>query len=123
MCSVPYLNYHIVRAIAYHQPITRNGLKDIFGKGINRDLMAGLLYKDLIASGRRAPRLGAPHKFVTTDSFPTTFDLQSLRDLQELDLPIYDANKEARILRVCAFSWPEVLQLDDNPSIAILQLS
>jgi segregation and condensation protein B len=76
----------VLCAIAYHQPIDRAGLKDIFGKDVNRDLLARLRFKDLIASGPRAPRPGAPHTFVTTETFLTTFDLQSLRDLPELEL-------------------------------------
>ncbi|WP_113913383.1 SMC-Scp complex subunit ScpB [Roseovarius dicentrarchi] len=76
----------VLCAIAYHQPIDRAGLADIFGKEVSRDLLARLRYKDLIASGPRSPRAGAPHTFVTTETFLTTFDLQSLRDLPELDL-------------------------------------
>ena len=38
------------------------------------------------ASGPRSPRPGAPHTFVTTETFLVTFDLQSLRDLPELEL-------------------------------------
>ena len=76
----------VLCAIAYHQPIDRAGLKDIFGKEVSRDLLARLRYKDLIASGPRSPRPGAPHTFVTTEAFLTTFDLQSLRDLPELEL-------------------------------------
>lgn len=69
-----------------HQPIERAGLADIFGKEISRDLLARLRYKDLIASGPRAPRPGAPHTFVTTPEFLVRFDLQSLRDLPDLEL-------------------------------------
>ncbi|WP_299048848.1 SMC-Scp complex subunit ScpB [uncultured Tateyamaria sp.] len=76
----------VLCAIAYHQPIDRAGLKDIFGKEVSRDLLARLRYKDLIASGPRAPRPGAPHTFVTTETFLATFDLQTLRDLPELEL-------------------------------------
>lgn len=76
----------VLCAIAYHQPIDRAGLKDIFGKDVSRDLLALLRFKDLIASGPRSPRPGAPHTFVTTETFLATFDLQSLRDLPELDL-------------------------------------
>ncbi|MEM7731029.1 MAG: SMC-Scp complex subunit ScpB [Pseudomonadota bacterium] len=77
----------VLCAIAYHQPIDRAGLKDIFGKEVSRDLLTRLRYKDLIASGPRSPRPGAPHTFVTTETFLATFDLQSLRDLPELELP------------------------------------
>jgi segregation and condensation protein B len=75
----------VLCAIAYHQPIDRAGLKDIFGKDVSRDLLARLRFKDLIASGPRAPRTGAPHTFVTTEQFLTTFDLPSLRDLPDLE--------------------------------------
>lgn len=76
----------VLCAIAYHQPIDRAGLADIFGKEVNRDLLVRLRYKDLIASGPRSPRPGAPHTFVTTETFLMTFDLHSLRDLPELKL-------------------------------------
>ncbi|AUC56507.1 MULTISPECIES: SMC-Scp complex subunit ScpB [Rhodobacterales] len=76
----------VLCAIAYHQPIDRAGLADIFGKEVSRDLLARLRYNDLIASGPRSPRPGAPHTFVTTETFLVTFDLQSLRDLPELEL-------------------------------------
>ena len=76
----------VLCAIAYHQPIDRAGLADIFGKEVSRDLLARLRYKELIASGPRSPRPGAPHTFVTTEVFLATFDLQTLRDLPELEL-------------------------------------
>ncbi|MEM7668673.1 MAG: SMC-Scp complex subunit ScpB [Pseudomonadota bacterium] len=76
----------VLCAIAYHQPIDRAGLADIFGKEVSRDLLARLRYKDLITSGPRSPRPGAPHTFVTTETFLVTFDLESLRDLPELEL-------------------------------------
>ncbi|MEQ8489754.1 MAG: SMC-Scp complex subunit ScpB [Marinovum algicola] len=76
----------VLCAIAYHQPIDRAGLADIFGKEVSRDLLARLRYKDLIASGPRSPRPGAPHTFVTTETFLVTFDLQSLRDLPDMEL-------------------------------------
>ncbi len=76
----------VLCAIAYHQPIDRARLAEIFGKEVSRDLLARLRYKDLIASGPRSPQPGAPHTFVTTETFLATFDLQSLRDLPELEL-------------------------------------
>jgi len=76
----------VLCAIAYHQPIDRAGLKDIFGKDVSRDLLARLRFKDFITSGPRTPRPGAPHTFVTTETFLTSFDLQTLRDLPDLDL-------------------------------------
>lgn len=73
----------VLAAIAYHQPITREGLKDIFGKEINRDLIGRLHARDLITTGPRAPRRGAPYTFVTTEQFLVAFDLQSLQDLPD----------------------------------------
>ena len=81
----------VLCAIAYHQPIDRAALKDIFGKEVSRDLLARLRFKDLIASGPRSPRPGAPHTFVTTPEFLATFDLQTLRDLPDLDLTAGEA--------------------------------
>lgn len=73
----------VLAAVAYHQPITRDGLKEIFGKEISRDLIGRLHAKDLIATGPRSPRRGAPYTFVTTENFLTAFDLKTLRDLPD----------------------------------------
>ncbi len=73
----------VLAAIAYHQPITRDGLKDIFGKQISRDLIGRLNAQGLIATGPRSPRRGAPYTFVTTDRFLMAFGLESLRDLPD----------------------------------------
>jgi segregation and condensation protein B len=90
----------VLCAIAYHQPIDRAGLKDVFGKEVSRDLLARLRFKDLIASGPRAPRPGAPHTFVTTEKFLVTFDLQTLRDLPELDLAVVNADEETKATQI-----------------------
>ncbi len=73
----------VLAAIAYHQPLTRDGLKDIFGKDINRDLIGRLRAQELITTGPRSPRAGAPYTYVTTQKFLVVFDLQSLRDLPD----------------------------------------
>lgn len=75
----------VLAAIAYHQPLARDGLKDIFGKDISRDLIARLRLRDLITTGPRSPRAGAPHTYVTTPQFLVAFDLQSLRDLPDME--------------------------------------
>ncbi len=90
----------VLCAIAYHQPIDRVGLKDIFGKDVSRDLLARLRLKDLITSGPRAPRAGAPHTFVTTATFLSTFDLQTLRDLPELDLAVGNVGEEIQATQI-----------------------
>ena len=73
----------VLAAIAYHQPITRDGLKDIFGKEISRDLIGRLHARGLIGTGPRSPRRGAPYTYVTTEQFLVAFDLESLQDLPD----------------------------------------
>jgi len=85
----------VLAAIAYHQPITRDGLKDIFGKEISRDLIGRLSERGLIATGPRAPRRGAPYTFVTTGQFLAVFGLESLRDLPDPE-QLGDAGLAAR---------------------------
>ena len=73
----------VLAAVAYHQPVTRDGLKDIFGKDISRDLIGRLHARNLIATGPRSPRRGAPYTFVTTAQFLVAFGLETLRDLPD----------------------------------------
>jgi segregation and condensation protein B len=75
----------VLAAIAYHQPISRDGLKDIFGREISRDLILRLTDRDLIGTGPRAPRRGAPYTFVTTDTFLAVFGLKTLQDLPDAE--------------------------------------
>jgi segregation and condensation protein B len=75
----------VLAAVAYHQPLTRDGLKEIFGKDISRDLIGRLRMRDLITAGPRSPRAGAPYTYVTTPKFLVAFDLQSLRDLPDME--------------------------------------
>jgi segregation and condensation protein B len=73
----------VLAAIAYHHPITRDGLKDIFGKEISRDLIGRLHARNLIGTGPRSPRRGAPYTFVTTVQLLVAFGLESLRYLPD----------------------------------------
>ena len=75
----------VLAAIAFHQPISREGLKDIFGKEIGRDLIGRLAARELIGTGPREPRRGAPYTFVTTKAFLAAFGMTSLRDLPEAE--------------------------------------
>ena len=73
----------VLGAIAYHQPITREGLKEIFGKEVSRDLIGRLHEHGLIGTGPRSPRRGAPYTYVTTSKFLAVFDLETLHDLPD----------------------------------------
>lgn len=75
----------VLAAIAYHQPVTRDRLKDIFGKDISRDLIGRLHAQELIGTGPRSPQRGAPYTFVTTRRFLVVFGLDSLQDLPDLE--------------------------------------
>ncbi|MBM1817347.1 SMC-Scp complex subunit ScpB [Pseudosulfitobacter pseudonitzschiae] len=76
----------VLAAVAYHQPITREELKDIFGKEISRDLIRRLYARDLIGTGPRSPQRGAPYTFVTTEQFLVAFGLESLSELPDREL-------------------------------------
>lgn len=73
----------VLAAIAFHQPISRDGLKEIFGREISRDLTGRLAERDLITTGPREPRRGAPYTFVTTEAFLAAFGMESLRDMPD----------------------------------------
>lgn len=75
----------VLAAIAFHQPISRDGLKDIFGREISRDLIGRLAERELIGTGPREPRRGAPYTFVTTDTFLAAFGMETLRDLPDAE--------------------------------------
>jgi len=77
------LDLAVLAAIAHHQPIGRDGLKRIFGREISRDLIGRLVTRALIGTGPREPRRGAPHTFITTETFLAAFGMESLRDLPD----------------------------------------
>ena len=80
----------VLAAIAYHQPVSRDGLKDIFGREISRDLIGRLHARGLIGTGPRAPRRGAPYTFVTTEQFLVAFGMESLRELPDREQLVDD---------------------------------
>lgn len=86
----------VLAAIAYHQPITRDGLREIFGREIGRDLILRLADRGLITPGPRAPRRGAPYTYVTTKGFLAAFGMESLRDLPDLE-HLMDAGLKAHL--------------------------
>jgi segregation and condensation protein B len=81
----------VLAAIAYHQPVTRADLGEIFGQTPGAALLAKLKDRGLVAAGPRGPSRGAPHSFVTTPLFLATFDYDDLEafidDCRELDEP------------------------------------
>lgn len=75
----------ILTAIAYFQPITRAELSKIFGKEVSRDMIASLRSANFISSGPRSPSPGAPYTYVTTKHFLSTFGMETLNDLPDIE--------------------------------------
>ena len=75
----------VLMAIAYFQPITRGDLSTVFGKEVSRDTIGALRGAGYLASGPRSPTPGAPYTYVTTKQFLSTFGMQTLRDLPDIE--------------------------------------
>ena len=75
----------VLTAVAYFQPVTRGELSKIFGKEVSRDTIASLRGANFLASGPRSPTPGATYTYVTTRHFLSAFDLQTLRDLPDIE--------------------------------------
>ena len=71
--------------IAYFQPITRGELSSFFAKDVSRDLIGVLRGQELIASGPRSPKPGAPYTYVTTKTFLSQLGLDTLRQLPDFE--------------------------------------
>ncbi|KVK54147.1 transcriptional regulator [Agrobacterium sp. D14] len=75
----------VLMAVGYFQPVTRSELSKIFGKEVSRDTIGNLRGAGFIASGPRRPAPGAPYTYVTTKLFLSTFGMQTLRDLPDIE--------------------------------------
>ena len=75
----------VLMAVGYYQPITRADLGRIFGKEVSRDTIAAVRSAGFIASGPRSPTPGAPYTYVTTRHFLSTFGMETLRDLPDIE--------------------------------------
>lgn len=75
----------VLMTVAYFQPVTRSELSSFFGREISRDLIGHLRGAGFIASGPRSPTPGAPYTYVTTRTFLSHFDFNTLRDLPDIE--------------------------------------
>ncbi|MGV2129834.1 SMC-Scp complex subunit ScpB [Agrobacterium vitis] len=75
----------VLMAVGYFQPVTWAELSKIFGKEVSRDTIASLRGAGFIASGPRSPTPGAPYTYVTTKHFLSAFDMETLRDLPDIE--------------------------------------
>lgn len=70
--------------IAYHQPVTREGVKAI--RGVNSDgVISSLIEKGLVREAGRDPQRPQAIRYGTTRSFLERFGLKSLKDLPNLE--------------------------------------
>ena len=75
----------VLVSIAYHQPLTRAGVSEILGREVSRDVIGTLRDKNMVTAGPRSPTAGAPFTYVTTKEFLEHFNLDTLRDLPEIE--------------------------------------
>lgn len=70
--------------IAYHQPVTREGVKAI--RGVNSDgVISSLVDKGLVREAGRDPQRAQAIRYATTQAFLERFGLKSLRELPDLE--------------------------------------
>ena len=70
--------------IAYHQPVTREGVKAI--RGVNSDgVSSSLVDKGLVRESGRDPQRAQAIRYATTQAFLERFGLKSLRELPDLE--------------------------------------
>ena len=70
--------------VAYHQPVTREGVKAI--RGVNSDgVISSLVDKGLVREAGRDPERGQAIRYGTTQAFLERFGLKSLRELPNLE--------------------------------------
>ncbi|CUX66592.1 putative transcriptional regulator containing the HTH domain [Agrobacterium tumefaciens str. Kerr 14] len=75
----------VLTAVGYLQPITRSELSKVFGKEVSRDTISALRGAGFLSSGPRSPTPGAPYTYVTTRHFLSSFGMQTLRDLPNIE--------------------------------------
>ncbi|WP_318765056.1 SMC-Scp complex subunit ScpB [Agrobacterium fabrum] len=75
----------VLMAVGYFQPITRGELSKIFGKEVSRDTIGNLRGAGFLTSGPRSPTPGAPYTYVTTPHFLSSFGMETLRDLPNIE--------------------------------------
>ena len=75
----------VLMAVGYLQPVTRQEMSKIFGKEVSRDTIGALRGAGFLASGPRSPTPGAPYTYVTTKHFLSSFGMETLRDLPDVE--------------------------------------
>ncbi len=96
--------------IAYHQPVTREGVKAI--RGVNSDgVIASLVDKGLVREAGRDPQRAQAIRYATTQAFLGRFGLKSLRELPDLEQFAPDEESKKFIRDVRTVHWLEHILL------------
>lgn len=74
----------VLAIIAYRQPVTRGEIESVRGIRCER-VLEGLLGRGLIREAGRSSGLGRPILYATTEEFLKYMNLESIRDLPELE--------------------------------------
>jgi segregation and condensation protein B len=82
----------VLAVIAYRQPVTKGEIDSIRGVKCDR-VVEGLVRKGFVEEAGRSGAVGRPVLYGTTKDFLRHFDLESLRDLPDID-DIEDAIRE-----------------------------
>ena len=70
--------------IAYHQPVTRAEIEDIRGVTVSSGTIDTLLQMNWVKIKGRRKVLGNPIAYGTTEEFLVHFDLESIKDLPDM---------------------------------------
>lgn len=109
----------VLMAVGYFQPVTRGELSKIFGKEVSRDTMGNLRGAGFVGSGPRSPTPGAPYTYVTTPHFLSSFGMETLRDLPNIEA-LEDAGLLTRYAvqnEFAALQDDEIANDEDPPTI------
>lgn len=96
--------------IAYHQPVTRAEVEQIRGVSISKSTFEILVAENLIKPGKRRDVVGRPLTWITTQNFLDTFNMESLKELPNLQ-----ELKDAGLLSMV----PPQLANSDQPSLPL----
>jgi chromosome segregation and condensation protein ScpB len=109
----------VLAMIAFYQPLSRGELSELLGREVSRDLIGRLRSLDLIAAGPRSPQPRAPYTFVTTKGFLMQFELDTLRDLPDIE-QLEEAgllNKDQMMTHLCLGSSDLVANDDTGEAV------
>ncbi|MCL2474120.1 MAG: SMC-Scp complex subunit ScpB [Alphaproteobacteria bacterium] len=83
--KLPKAAAEVLAIIAYHQPVTRAEIETIRGVETSKGSFDILLELSWIRPGKRRDTPGRPMTWITTPEFLNYFNIESIRDLPEIE--------------------------------------